>query len=137
MKIETNLSWQYRVNDCSTNLNRTNGLLFKMRKYVSLEILRCIYFAIFWLFLNLTIVFYGLAIRAPLNELWFYEKKAIKIINFQTRNFHTSPLFKQNSIIKFQGKICSENILLLSKSINNLSLSVFNTWFSFFSDQHN
>ena len=65
------------------------------------------------------------------------QKKAIKIINFQTRNFHSSPLFKQNSIIKFQGKICLENVLLLSKSINNLSLSVFNTWFSFFSDQHN
>ena len=28
-------------------LNRANALLFKMRKYVSLEILRSIYFAIF------------------------------------------------------------------------------------------
>ena len=65
------------------------------------------------------------------------QKKFIRIINFQTRNFHTSPLFKQNSILKFQDKICLENILFISKSLNNLSPSVFNTWFSFSSDQHN
>ena len=60
----------------------------------------------------------------------------IRIINFQPRNFHTSPLFKQNSILKFQDKICLENILFVSKSLNNLLPSVFNTWFTFSSDQH-
>ena len=47
VKIDTNLSWQYHVNDLSIKLNRANALLFKMRKYVSLKILRPIYFAIF------------------------------------------------------------------------------------------
>ena len=50
---------------------------------------------------------------------------------------HTIPLFKQNPILKFQDKICQENILFVSKSLNNLSPSIFNTWFSFSSDQHN
>ena len=44
---------------------------------------------------------------------------------------------KQNSILKFEDKISLENILFISKSLNNLSLSVFNTWFSFSSNQHN
>ena len=47
VKIDTNLSWQYYVNDLSVKLNRTNALLFKRRKYVSCKILRSIYFAIF------------------------------------------------------------------------------------------
>ena len=47
VKIDTNLSWQYHVNDLSIKLNRANALLFKMRKYVSLKILRSICFAIF------------------------------------------------------------------------------------------
>ena len=64
-------------------------------------------------------------------------QKAIRIINFQPRNFHTSPLFKQNIILKFQDKICLENILFVSNSLNNLSPSIFNTWFTFSSDQHN
>ena len=40
-------------------------------------------------------------------------------------------------MLKFQDKICLENILFVSKSLNNLSPSFFNAWFSFSSDQHN
>ena len=47
VKIDTNLTWQHHVNDLSIKLNRANALLFKIRKYVSLKILRSIYFAIF------------------------------------------------------------------------------------------
>ena len=47
VKIDTNLSWQYHVNDLSIKLNRANALLSKIRKFVSLKILRSIYFAIF------------------------------------------------------------------------------------------
>ena len=47
VKIDTNLSWQYHVNDLSVKLNRANALLLKMRKYVSCKILRSIYVAIF------------------------------------------------------------------------------------------
>ena len=55
------------------------------------------------------------------------QKKVVRIINFQPRDSHTSPLFKQNFILKFQDKICFENILFLfaSKSLNNLTTSVF------------
>ena len=107
-----------------------------MRKYVNLKILRSIYFAIFSSYLS----FYCLVWVqncSTIQQIIILQKKAIRIIKFQLRNFHTSPLFKQNSILKFQDKICLENILFVSKSLNNLSPSVFNTWFSFSSDQHN
>ena len=44
--------------------------------------------------------------------------------------------YSSKTIIKFQDKICLEIILFVSKSLNNLTPSVFNTWFSFSSDQH-
>ena len=61
---------------------------------------------------------------------------SIRIINFQPYNSHTSPQCKQNFILKFQDKICLENTLLVSKSLNNLTPSVFSTWFIFSSDQY-
>ena len=136
VKIDTNLSWQYHVNDLSIKLNRANALLFKMRKYVSLKILRSIYFAIFDSYLSYCCLVWAQNC-STIQRIIILQKKAIRIINLQPRNFHTSPLFKQNSILKFQDKICLENILFISKSLNNLSPSVFNTWFSFSSDQHN
>ena len=47
VKIDTNLNWQHHVNDLLIKLNRANALLFKIKTYFSLKILRSIYFAIF------------------------------------------------------------------------------------------
>ena len=69
--------------------------------------------------------------------LWHLLILLLSCLNFQPRNSHTSPLFKQNSILKFQDKISLENILFVRKPLNSLSPSVFNTWLSFSSDQHN
>ena len=107
-----------------------------MRKYVSLEIIRSIYFAISDSYLSYCCLVWAQNC-STIQQIITLQKKVIKIINFQPRNCHTSPLFKQNSILKFQDKICLENILFISKSLNNLSPSVFNKWFSFSSDQHN
>ena len=42
--MDTNLSWQYHANN---HAKKANALLFKMRKYVSLKMLKTIYFSIF------------------------------------------------------------------------------------------
>ena len=52
VKIDTNLAWQHHANYFSIKLNRTNALLFKMRKYISLKILRSIYFAISYSYIS-------------------------------------------------------------------------------------
>ena len=101
-----------------------------------MKILRSIYFAIFDFYLSYCCLVWAQNC-GTVQQIIILRKKAIRIINFQPRNFHASPLLKQNSILKYQDKICLENILFISKSLNNLSPPIFNTWFSFSSDQHN
>ena len=62
------LSWQYHVNDLSIKLNTANALLFKMRKYVSLKMLRSIYL-VFLTPTYPTVVLSGLRIVALFNKL--------------------------------------------------------------------
>ena len=120
VKIDTNLTWQHHVSDLSIKLNRANALLFKIRKYVSPKILRSIYFAIFDSNLSYCCLVWAQNFSS-IKQILILQKKAVRIINFQPRNSHTNPLFKQNFILKFQDKICLENILFVSKSLNNLS----------------
>ena len=128
MKIDTNLSWQYHVNDLSVKLNRANAFLFKMRNYVSCKILTSIYFAVLNSYLSYCyLVWYQNC--STIQRIVILQKKAIRIINFKPRNLHTIHLFKQSTILKFQDKICLDNILFGSKSLNKLSPSVFNTVF--------
>ena len=90
VKIDTNLSWQYHVNDFSIKLKSATALLFKMRKYVGLKILRSIYFAVFDSYLSYCYFVWTQNRRIVFNNCDF-TKKAVRIINFQPRSYHTSP----------------------------------------------
>ena len=87
-----------------------------MRKYVSCKTLKSIYFAIFHSYLSYCCL------------VWAQNCSTIQQIY---------SYFTKISILKFQDKICPENTLFISKSLSNFSPSVFNTCFSFSSDQHN
>ena len=81
VKIDTNLSWQYHVNDLSIKLSRANAVLFKMRKYVSFKILRSTYFAIFDSYLSYCCLVW--AQNIPLfNTMWFYKKRQLELLIF-------------------------------------------------------
>ena len=82
----------------------------------------------------ITALLYGLRILMQLIGL---HKKALRIINFQPRNSHSSLLFKKSFILKFSKEVNLENTLFVSKYINNILPSLFNNWFLFWSDQHN
>ena len=116
VQIDTNLTWQHHINDLSIKLIRANALLFKIRDYVSPKILRSVYFAIFGFHLSYSCLVWAQNFSS-IKRILILQKKAVRIINFQLRNSHTSPLFKQNFILKFQDKICLENMLFVRQII--------------------
>ena len=65
-----------------------------------------------------------------IKRLIILQKKILRIINFKPRNCHTSPLFKENFILKLIDKVHLENIVFANKYINNLLPSIFNEWFT-------
>ena len=87
VKIDTNLTWQHHVNDLSIKLNRANAVLCKMRKYVNPKILKSIYFAIFDSYLSYCCLVWAQNFNT-IQRIVILQKKTIRIINFQPRNFH-------------------------------------------------
>ena len=65
------------------------------------------------------------------------SKRLLELLIFNKEISIPVPYSKKNSILLFQVKIHIETVLFIIKSLNNWSPSAFNTWFSFFSDQHN
>ena len=52
IKIDQNLNWKDDIKDIAVKLNRANFLLFKIRNFVNITILKTIYFAIFHSHIN-------------------------------------------------------------------------------------
>ena len=65
------------------------------------------------------------------------QKKTLRIMNFQSRDAHSSPSFKFNRILKLEDNILIENILFINKLFNNLLPTIFKSWFIFCCDIHN
>ena len=82
VKIDQCLTWQHHINDLFVKLNRTNALLFKIRKFVDDKILRSTYFAIFESNLNYCSFVWGQNYNA-INCRVILQKKALRITNFQ------------------------------------------------------
>ena len=83
-------------------------------------------------------ILYGAKIYILWVELYIIlKKKALRIMNFQSRDSHSSPLFRSNHILKLEDKILIENIIFIIKSLNNFLPPIFKSWFTFCSDVHN
>ena len=106
-------------------LNWTEPML-SFSTWANMLMLRSIYFAIFDFYLSYCYLVWAQN-YSTIRRIVILQKTAVRIITFQPGNSHTSHLFKQNFILKFQGKICLENILFASKSLKDLSPSVLNT----------
>ena len=65
-----------------------------------------------------------LGLRIIIQRVMILQKKQLELLIFNQGIPISSALFKQNFILKFQDKICFENILFVSKSLYNLTVSV-------------
>ena len=133
IKIDENLNWKQHIHDTAIKLNRAYALLYTIRNFVYKHILRTIYFAIFDTHINYANLIWGQNLNA-VGRILILQKKALRIMNFQSRDSHSSPLYKSNHILKLEGKILIENILFINKSFNNLLPPIFKSWFTFGSD---
>ena len=113
------LSIKIKLN-LAIKLNRANALLFTSRNYVK-HILRTIYFAIFDSHINYTNLIWGQNLNA-VNRIVNLQKKALRIIFFQSRDSHSSLVFKSNYILKLV-------ILKLNSYSYHLSLSFYHFYF--------
>ena len=119
IKIDQNLNWKDHINDIAVKLNRANALLFKIRNFVNITILKTIYFAIFDSHINYANLVWAQNSNA-MNRILTLQNKAMRIITLESRNCHASPLFSKFKLLKFNDKLLLENVLLISKFINSL-----------------
>ena len=92
-------------------------MLFKVREFVNIKILKSIYYTIFDCHLNYANTAWGQN-RYSMNQLVILQRKALRIISFECRNANSNPLFFRHEIIKLPDKIIMKNCLFISKPIN-------------------
>ena len=108
--IKTNeiVNRKQHICDIAIQLNSQPTPNYVQLQIMLIDILRIIYFAIF----DTHITYANLIWNENLNGVRRFvilQKKALRIMNFQSGDFYLSLLFKSNHILKLEDKVLIEN----------------------------
>ena len=125
--MDQHLPWDQHLKMTKQKLSRVNGLLAKVRYYLSPKLMRTHYFSIFESHLRYGCQIWGQHSNHNLNNIVNLQRKAIRTINFKNKYTPVEPLLKEAKIMTLNKIIKSENCLLALHHINQcLPLSLKN-----------
>ena len=109
-------------------LSRTNGVLYRLRRYVPKQTILSVYYSIFYSHLTYACQVWALTSQRNIDIIKILQKKSTRIINFAPYNSHTNNLFNNDNILKFKDIIKFEQLKItyefksnsLPKDLNNL-----------------
>ena len=93
--IDKHLTWKEHLSSMAINLSKSLGILYRVRHNSSLQVLKQIYFSLFYPYLTYAILLWGNASVTDLNPIKIVQKRAVRTILNKSWNAHTQPLFHQ------------------------------------------
>ena len=126
--LDETLSGDQHCLELSKKLARANGMLAKARHYAPDEI-KSMYHALFSSHINYGSQIWGLTNNPCVKKVFLLQKAAIRIITFSDFRAHTSTLFKDTKILKFQDRVTLENCLFVYDFFKNKLPRCFNNYF--------
>ena len=110
-------------------LIRANGMLAKIRHYVSTKELIAVYHSIFSTHLLYGCQYWGQVPHNLARKIFLQQKKALRIMSFSDFQAHTSTLFKQYKLLKLDDLISLNNILFVHDFLTRKLPKSFSTFF--------
>ena len=117
--IDNKLNWSYQINAVSLKLSKGLGLLAKIRHYVPSNTVRSLYYSFINPYIDYNLLNWGMAAPSNLNSINQKIKKAIRIISFKNKDYHTDALFKDLEILPLEKSIELKNAKFMWRLHNN------------------
>ena len=98
--IDANLNWKQHITHVKGKLKSSLYMINRIKNFIPKDSLQTLYYSLMQPYLENGLILWGGANKCIINELIVLQKKAIRIINRAHYQEHTSPLFKNNKILK-------------------------------------
>ena len=90
--IDENLSWKQHINNVSTKILKSIGILYQSRGIVKQPLLKQLYFSFIHCHLSYTNIAWASIYKSKLEGFCCHQKHVARIINFKDRFTHAQPL---------------------------------------------
>ena len=102
LKQNKNNLWNQQITYTNSKLQKSIGIISKIRYYLPNRLIRSIYFAFFQPHLNYGIINWGCANATTLSSIEICQNKILRIMSFSDHDSPCNPIFKDYKILNFK-----------------------------------
>ena len=117
--IDHNLTFNKHVNHIAGKISKTHGVLFRVRDFLSTNILNLLYHSLVQPYLIYCIEAWFGTTQTNIHRLFVLQKKTIRTIYFLPYNDHTSLHFKANNMLRLDDLHRFRVCIYLFKTLNS------------------
>ena len=127
--LDENLGWKFHLSELAKKLARTCGMFFKIRHFLPVDVLLCLYNSLFASFLQYGIVVWGFAYDVHIQPIFLLQKRIIRAISFQSFTSPSSPIFSDLKILKLHELFQLKLLSFVYECTNKIAPVCFHTFF--------
>jgi len=133
--IDSTLSWINHIDNISTKVSKSVGLLYKIRNFVDIKIIKTLYYSLVYPHLIYAIEVWGSANETHLNKILILQKKIVRLISFSDKRqpnysfLPSDPLFFKLEIHKIQDIFKLNISKFIFKCLNKWTPVNFHYWY--------
>ena len=121
--IDDKLKFNLHIDHISKKISKNAGLLYKLKQYIPIKTLTCLYRSFVECYLNYCTVVFGNTFQAHIHKLEVAQKKCVRIVAGLPPLSHTDPIFYNLKLMKFKD-IYNYNLgVYMFKNIGNFESS--------------
>ena len=93
--LDARLCWKHHIHELSKKLNRAVGLIYKIREFCTPQVLRSLYFSLFYSHLTYCISVWGKSDDTYMHKLKLAQKQIVRALTFSEYRTPSKPLLKE------------------------------------------
>ena len=141
--IDSTLTWGKHIDNLSTKLSKNIGLLYKIRPFVNMKLMKTLYYSLIYSHLNYAIEVWGSADNIHMNRILILQKKFVRLITFSDKRqcdysfLPSNPLFYTLKFHKIHDIFKINISKFIFKCLNKSTPMNFHSWYRLTSQIHN
>ena len=140
--IDSTLTWRIHIDNVSSKISKSIGLLYKIRPFITTKLMRTLYYSIVYPYLIYAIEVWGSADDTHLNKLLILQKRIVRLINYSDKRqvdysfLPSDPLFYKMEIHKIHDIFKLMITKFIFNCLNEKNPINFHAWYILTSQVH-
>ena len=134
--LDEHLTWKLHINEVCNKLKRLFHIFYNIRRYLSKENIKTLYYALIYSRIKYGLTVYGQAGKTNLNKIQVLQNKLLKVLSSKKFRYSTDMLHNEFKILKVEDMVKQEVLTFVFNYFNDNLPPVFDNYYDTLASTH-